>query len=145
MITDEAAQVLTSFYFVPQDGEIWPVTLDEFDAHARATWPGYVACNVRDADLKFTYTRADDGAQRSAWRAPGGPGVMVSDSETEVFWTEFPASPARGPRRPAASIPRPRRRARGGRGARNSAFPSDAFCWASHACPPAQRRNLVSC
>ncbi|MCX3059092.1 hypothetical protein [Streptomyces beihaiensis] len=60
MIPDEAAQVITSFYIAPQDGETWSVSLSNCEVHARTSWSGYVASEVRGPSLHFTYTRADD-------------------------------------------------------------------------------------
>ncbi|NEB79467.1 hypothetical protein G3I40_30240 [Streptomyces sp. SID14478] len=87
---DEAAQVITNYYFAPVEGEVWPVDLEVFDTQAAARWPDYESSDERDPDLEFTYTRSADGAQRSAWYHPqrgiGLPGYGAVEAAEFVSW-----------------------------------------------------------
>jgi len=69
MTPDEAALVITNYYFAPIEGERWQITPERFAEAARERWPDCTTRLIEDdsgvaARVRFAMTFSD-GAQRS--------------------------------------------------------------------------------
>ncbi|WAP58785.1 hypothetical protein [Streptomyces sp. S465] len=93
MTPDEAALVITNYYFAPVEGERWQVTPERFAEAARDRWPN---CTTRliegddgtPAEVEFAMTFSN-GAQRSGSYDPrslGLHGYAALDAAEFMSW-----------------------------------------------------------